>query len=54
MMKSHPFFKKDLFIYLVYFLTMVGLCCCTQAFSNCPEQGLPSIVERGLQVRMLQ
>ena len=32
-------FRKILFIYL--FLLVLGLCCCTQAFSGCCEQGSP-------------
>ena len=35
-----------LFIYL--FLAVLGLCCCTRAFSSCGEWGLPFIVVRGL------
>ena len=29
-----------LFIYLICFLAVLGLCCCTWAFSSCDEQGL--------------
>ena len=25
--------------YLIFFLAVVGLCCCTQAFSSCSEWG---------------
>ena len=37
-------FKKDLFI----FLAVVGVHCCTQAFSSCCKQGLPFITVGGL------
>ena len=33
------FLKIILFIYLIYFLAVPGLCCCTQAFSSCDKQG---------------
>ena len=39
------FFLVYLFI---YFLATLGLCCCTQAFSSCPKQGLLFIVVHGL------
>ena len=43
------FLKKYLFIYLfIYFLAALGLRCCAQAFSSCSEQGLLSVVVRGL------
>ena len=32
--------KKRLFININLFLTVLGLCCCAQAFSTCGEQGL--------------
>ena len=35
-----------LFIYL--FLPVLGLCCCTWAFSSCGEQGLHFVAVRGL------
>ena len=38
----------NVFIYL--FLTALGLCCCTWAFSSCGEQGLLFIVVLGLLV----
>ena len=34
------------FIYL--FLAVLGLCCCTRAFSSCGEQGLLFVVVSGL------
>ena len=34
------------FIYL--FMAVLGLCCCTQAFSSCGERGPLSVVVRGL------
>ena len=40
---SHcPFFLINLFIYL--FLAVLGLHCCTRAFSSCGEQGLLFLV----------
>ena len=41
------FFFKILFIYL-NFWTVVGLRCCTWAFSSCGEQGLVLIEVHGL------
>ena len=38
---------KVLFVYLI-FLTVVGLHCCTWAFSSCGEQGLVFIKVHGL------
>ena len=36
-------FLSFVFFYLTYlFLTVLGLCCCSQAFSSCGEQGLLS------------
>ena len=35
-----PCFYLFLFIYL--FLVVLGLCCCLQAFSSCPESGVVS------------
>ena len=35
----------------MYFLAVLGLCCCTQAFSSCDEQAshcVASLVEHGL------
>ena len=46
-----PFLKKiNLFIYLVIhlFLAVLGLHCCTPAFSSCGESRLPFVVLRGL------
>ena len=37
----YPFFLK---IYLFYFLPVVGVRCCTSAFSGCCEQGLLLVV----------
>ena len=59
---------KDLFFKLIYlFLAVLGLCCCTRAFSSCGERGLLFVVvrrlllavaslvaEHGLQARGLQ
>ena len=38
----HLFFFKSYF--LVFFLAMLGLRCCAQAFSSCGEQGLLFVV----------
>ena len=38
------FFKKDLFVYLFHFLTVVGLRCCMRACSGCSQQGLLSML----------
>ena len=37
---------KPLFIYL--FLAVLGLCCCTRAFSSCGERGLLFVAVCGL------
>ena len=42
---SRLFFPKYLFI---YFLCVVGLHCCVQAFFHCSEGGLPFVVLCGL------
>ena len=43
----HTFF----FIFNIYlFLAVLGLPCCTRAFSSCSEQGLLFIVIHGLRV----
>ena len=42
-------FLKNKFIYLIYlFLAVLGLHCCTRAFSSCRERGLLFIAARGL------
>ena len=38
--KTHDFLKVFLKLYSV--LAVLGLCCCTRAFSSCSEQGLLS------------
>ena len=35
-------------LFLSLFLAALGLCCCTQAFSSCGEQGLLFVAVRGL------
>ena len=43
------FIFKNKFIYLfTLFLAVLGLRCCTQAFSSCTERGLLFIAVRGL------
>ena len=41
------FFFINLFIYL--FLSVLGLCCCMQAFFSCSERGLLFVAVCGLQ-----
>ena len=36
------------FIFMYLFLALLGLHCCTRAFSNCGEQGLLFVAVRGL------
>ena len=47
-----PFSPHHLLVvdsFLIYlFLAVLGLCCCTRAFSSCGEQGLLFIAVRGL------
>ena len=40
-------FIRNYFLF-IYFLAVLGLCCCTQAFSNCSKRGLLFVAERGL------
>ena len=44
------FFLINLFIYL--FLAVLGLCCCSWAFSSCGERGLLFVAVRGLLIVM--
>ena len=44
--ERHFFFFFNSFIYL--FLAVLGLRCCTRAFSSCGEQGLLFVVVHGL------
>ena len=37
-----------IFILFIYFLAVLGLRCCTRAFSSCGEQGLLFVSVRGL------
>ena len=41
----NSFFK---FYFINLFLAVLGLCCCTQAFSSCGERGLLFVAVRGL------
>ena len=41
------FFFLNLFIYL-FILAVLGLCCCSWAFSSCGEQGLLFVAVHGL------
>ena len=47
-MKHSTFKKIYLFICLFLFLAVLGLCCCTRAFSSCGERGLLFVAVRGL------
>ena len=53
--RHNEIYKEKIFFkfYLFYFLTVVGLCCCTQAFSSCGEQGLLFIAMCGLLIPSL-
>ena len=44
------FFLIFKFIYL--FLAVLGLCCCTRAFSSCGERGLLFVAVRGLLIEV--
>ena len=49
--------NKTLYIYFLkfiyyLFLAVLGLCCCTWAFSSCGEWGLPFVVVRVLLIAM--
>ena len=48
--KCQPFRKYSfvLFCFLMYFLAVLGLHCCTWAFSSCGEQGLLFVAVCGL------
>ena len=47
----HLFFFFNKFIYFIYlFLTVLGLRCCTGAFSSCGERGLLFVAVHGLLV----
>ena len=43
---NHVLFKK--FFYIIVFLAVLGLRCCTWAFSSCGKRGLLFIVVCGL------
>ena len=45
-MDTSFFYKFIYFIYLV--LAVLGLCCCTRAFSSCGERGLLFVAVRRL------
>ena len=42
------FFNKESILFIYLFLVVLGLHCCTQAFSSCDELGLLFIAVRGL------
>ena len=46
--KQNSFFKINVFIFFYLFLAVLGLCCCTWAFSSCGEQGLLFVAAHGL------
>ena len=49
--KNSFFLNKFIyFIFLFLFLAVLGLCCCTRAFSSCGEWGLLFVVVRGLPI----
>ena len=41
-------FLKTIYLFIYLFLAVLGLRCCTRAFSSCSEQGLLFVVVRGL------
>ena len=47
-----PLFFKDLFLYLFYFLAVVGLNCCPWDFSSYSEPGLLFIAELRLLITL--
>ena len=49
-MDMYFFFLINLLIYL--FLAVLGVCCCTQAFSSCGERGLLFVAVRGLLIEV--
>ena len=44
----YSFLKNVLFILLYLFWVVLGLRCCSRAFSSCGERGLLFVVVRGL------
>ena len=38
------FFNIYINLFIYFFLALLGLCCCTRAFSSCSEQGLLFVV----------
>ena len=46
--------RSCFFLFLMYllFLAVLGLCCCTWAFSSCSDQGLLFVAVRGLLIAM--
>ena len=48
------FFFFNFFIYCIYlFLAVLGLCCCSRAFSSCGERGLLFIAVHGLLIAVV-
>ena len=46
--KRNNFFFNKFYLFIYLFLAVLGLCCCTRAFSSCGEWGLLSVAVRGL------
>ena len=42
------FFYKFIYLFIYLFLAVLGLCCCTRAFSSCSERGLLFVAVRRL------
>ena len=42
------FFLNLFYLFIYLFLAVLGLCCCTRAFSGCGERGLLFRLVRGL------
>ena len=47
------FFFKKIILFIYLFLAVLGLCCCTRAFSNCGEQGLLFIAVHGFLIMVV-
>ena len=40
-------YPVNIYLFIYLFMTVLGLCCCMQAFSSCGEQGLLFVALRG-------
>ena len=46
--QQYDFFKNKFYLFIYLFLAVLGLCCCTRAFSSCGEWGLLCVAVRRL------